>query len=175
MTKRFVLPDLGMLLTPKIKIMTVGIFWTEWGLFIPIAYISSYALSEGIERKPAYNMLTFLNVGSLLGRWLPGYVGDKIGRFNTQILAVLLCIVSVLLMWMLASRDVSVLIATSVIFRFASGGNTSLTPVCLRQLCEVERFGRFYATVYTMSSFGALTGVPVGGALLSSACGRYWA
>lgn len=171
---RFVRPDLKVLLKWRIALMTGGIFFMEWGLFVPLGYISLYALKEGIESRLAYNMLTFLNIGSLLGRWIPGYLGDKIGRFNTQILAISLCIISILAMWLVSGGNIGLLIATSVLFGFGSGSNISLTPVCLAQLCEVERFGTFYAATYTVSSFGALTGIPVAGALLTAASGDYW-
>lgn len=173
-TRRLVLPDLSMLLTPRIATMVAGIFLMEWGLFIPITYISSYALKEGMTPQLAYNMLTFLNVGSLFGRWLPGYAADRVGHFNTQILAVLLCCISISVMWKLAAGSVAILVTTAVVFGFASGSNISLTPVCLAQVCEIERFGRFYAAAYTVSSFGALTGIPIGGALLDAAGGEYW-
>ncbi|KAJ4508610.1 hypothetical protein HRR83_005702 [Exophiala dermatitidis] len=173
-TRRIVFPDLNVLLNRRVGLMTAAIFFMEWGLFVPLGYISSYALKEGIESRLAYNMLTFLNVGSLLGRWVPGYLGDKVGRFNTQIMAVSLCIISILAMWLLAGHRTGFLIATAVLFGFGSGSNISLTPVCLAQLCPVERFGTFYAAAYTVSSFGALTGIPVAGALISAAGGEYW-
>lgn len=61
----------------------------------------------------------------------------------------------------------------AVIFGFGSGSNISLVPVCVGQLCGTEVFGRWYAGLYTVVSFGCLTGVPIAGSMLSSAGGDY--
>ena len=55
----------------------------------------------------------------------------------------------------------------------ASGSNISLTPVCVGQLCETEVFGRWYASLYTIVSFGCLTGIPIAGQILKSNGGSY--
>jgi len=62
----------------------------------------------------------------------------------------------------------------AVIFGFASGSNISLTPVCVGQLCDTNEYGRYYATCYTIVSFGTLTGIPIAGSLITAAGGRYW-
>lgn len=53
---------------------TLSVFFIEWGLFVPITYISSYALSHGISTKLSYQLLAVLNAGSFFGRLLPGYL-----------------------------------------------------------------------------------------------------
>jgi hypothetical protein len=77
-------------------------------------------------------------------------------------------------MWLQRGSRTGLLIATSLVFGFGSGSNISITPVCLAQLCEVERFSTFYASAYTVSSFGALTGIPIAGALINAAGGEFW-
>ncbi|MCJ1378914.1 hypothetical protein MMC17_002013 [Xylographa soralifera] len=160
---------------------TAGVFFIEWALFIPISYITSYALHVGINSTFSYQLLAILNVGSFFGRWLPGYVADRWGRFNTMIITVFLCLMFVIGVWLPAAtpesavRDNIPLIVIFVLgFGFASGSNISLTPVCVGQLCETEQYGRYYATCYTVVSFGCLTGIPIAGALISLDGGEYW-
>jgi hypothetical protein len=46
------------------------------------------------------------------------------------------------------------LVIYALLFGFSSGSNISLTPVCVGQLCKTENYGRYYATAYTIVSFG---------------------
>lgn len=148
------LPDLSILKDTVLALTTMGVFFIEWGFFIPLEYIASYSLETGIDRRTAYLMVVFLNAGSFPGRWLPGIVADKIGRFNTLIITNIICLVSVLAVWMPAAGNIVAVIIFSVLFGFASGSNISLVPVCVGELCPVENYGRYYTTVYTIVSFG---------------------
>lgn len=47
---------------------TAGVFFIEWALFIPLSYISSYALVEGVSPVFSYQLLAILNAGSFFGR-----------------------------------------------------------------------------------------------------------
>ena len=66
-------------------------------------------------------------------------------------------------------------VAFCVLFGISSGSNISLAPVCVGQLCDTKEYGRYYATCYTLVSFGTLTGLPIAGALLNAADNSYWA
>lgn len=89
-----------------------------------------------------------------------------------MIATILVCIFCVFALWLPAillpksAAVMPLLIAFAPIFGFASGSNISLTPVCVGQLCRTRDYGRYYATCYSVVSFGCLTGVPVAGALL---------
>lgn len=148
------LPDLTILRDPVLALTTLGVFFIEWGFFIPLEYIASYALASGIPGQLSYLMVVFLNAGSFPGRWLPGMLADRIGRFNTLLLTNILCLVAVLGVWMPAGGSTVAVIIFSVVFGFASGSNISLVPVCVGELCPVENYGRYYTTVYTIVSFG---------------------
>jgi MFS family permease len=148
------LPDLTILKDLVLALTTLGVFFIEWGFFIPLEYIASYALTHGVPRRLAYLMVVFLNAGSFPGRWLPGILADKIGRFNTLILTNGLCLIAVLGVWMPAKGNLIALVIFSVVFGFASGSNISLVPVCVGELCPLENYGRYYTTVYTIVSLG---------------------
>lgn len=153
-SKENVLPDFRIFREPKFALTTAGIFFVEWGLFIPISYISSYALAQGVSDKFSYQLLAILNAGSFFGRWLPGFFADFLGRFNTLIATVALCLLCIVCLWLPAKGNVPLLIVYCALFGFASGSNISLTPVCIGQLCKTENYGRYYATAYTVVSFG---------------------
>ncbi|KAL9025140.1 MAG: hypothetical protein Q9196_005991 [Gyalolechia fulgens] len=166
-------PDFRIFANPTFALTTTGVFFIEWGLFVPLSYISSYALANGVSPGFSYQLLAVLNAGSVFGRAIPGYVADGLGRFNTMIAAVALCLVSVLGIWLNVGSSVAGLCVFAVLFGFASGSNISLTPVCVGQLCEPDVFGRWYGTLYTVVSIGCLTGIPIAGAILSADEGDY--
>ena len=171
-------PDWRIFKNRVFSLITVGVFFIEWALFIPLSYISSYALARGVSPALSYQLLAILNAGSFFGRWAPGFMADLFGRFNTMIITVALCLISVLAVWLTdspedGSRGIAQLIIFCVFFGFASGSNICLTPVCVGQLCDTEVFGRWYAGLYTVVSFGCLTGVPIAGQLLASGGGNY--
>ncbi|OCL12240.1 MFS monocarboxylate transporter [Glonium stellatum] len=181
-----VIPDFRIFRDKSFAFSTAGVFFMEWGLFIPITYLTSFALATGaIDATFSYQLIAIMNVGSSIGRWAPGYVADKLGRFNSMIAALVLCTATTLTLWLPASileptspssaATIKALTITyTLIFGFASGSNISLTPVCVGQLCDTHEYGRYYATCYTIVSFGTLTGIPIAGALLQVTRGRYW-
>lgn len=148
------LPNLNFLLRPHVAILAASLLCIEMGMFIPVSYITSYALDHQLPDTTSYHMLTFLNIGSLLGRWIPGYIGDRYGPFNTQIAALFLCITAVFGIWIPAGSNTIALVIFAVVFGFGSGSGIGLIPVCIAQMCKVEEFGSFYSTLYMTSSLG---------------------
>ncbi|EXJ76860.1 hypothetical protein A1O3_10505 [Capronia epimyces CBS 606.96] len=173
-TKENILPDFRIFRDPVFALTTSGVFFVEWGLFIPLTYLSSYALNHGVSTNFSYQLIAVLNVGSCFGRYLPGFVADRLGRFNAMVVTICLCLVSTLALWLPAGGSVALMIVYAIVFGFASGTGISLTPVCVGQLCRVENYGRYYATCYTLVSFGSLTGIPIAGQLVTTCNGEYW-
>jgi MFS family permease len=169
-----ILPNFRIFRDPVFALTTLGVFFIEWGLFIPLAYISSYSLAHGVSDALSYQMLAILNVGSCFGRYFPGLLADTIGRFNAMVLTTLLCLVATLGFWLPADNSVALIVVFALLFGFASGSGISLTPVCVGQLCKVENYGRYYATCYTLVSFGSLTGIPIAGQLVQTCGGGFW-
>ena len=181
-----VLPDFRIFRNTAFLLTTIGVFLEEWGLFIPITYLTTFSLASGAMSPTfAYQVIAIFNAGSVVGRWAPGYMADRLGRFNTMILTVGICMLAAFCLWMPAAVLVAngpesagkvkgLTIAFAVIMGFGSGSNISLAPVCVGQLCVTEEYGRYYATCYTIVSFGTLTGIPIAGAILGACNGYYW-
>lgn len=148
------------LLKPDLLVISIGVHFLEWALFIVLTYLSSYALHQKMNFTLSYHLLTFLNCGSLVGRFCAGWVGDRLGRYNTQIGVTVLCALSVLGIWLPSGDNAGVLVFFSVVFGLAAGSNISITPVCLSQLCDAERYGRTFTAVYTVSSIGQVVFLP---------------
>ncbi|ERS98389.1 hypothetical protein HMPREF1624_05173 [Sporothrix schenckii ATCC 58251] len=159
-------PDLTIFRDRSYAAATLGIFFMEWGIFVPLTFIVSYGTAHRENTDQAYALLAFLNAGSVLGRFVPGLLADKFGRFNIIIVTIGLSSAVVLGLWLPAANSRATLITFAVLFGFASGSNLGLIAVCLGQLCDPSQYGRFYSTAMMVASFGTLSSVPIGGAIL---------
>lgn len=186
-----VIPDLTAFKNPSFALCTLGIFLMEWGLFVALTYQSSYVTTHGQDVLFGFTINALLNVGSFFGRWAPGLLADRLGRFNVIIATIALCVITVLALWLPAGNSEAIIIIFAITFGFASGSNLGLIPVCLSQLCRIEDYGRYFSAAFTLASFGqvsfkssqsyaftntqrrTLTSVPIGGQLLSTSSGSY--
>ncbi|KAK4443856.1 riboflavin transporter MCH5 [Podospora aff. communis PSN243] len=159
-------PDLTIFRDARFTFSSLGIIFMEYGLFIPITYIVSFAAAHGSVATDAYNLLAYLNAASVVGRVLPGFLADRFGRFNVICITISLCSITQLALWLPAGSSQPTLVAFAVLFGFASGSNLGLVPVCFGQLCDSRHYGRYYSTAMMVASFGTLSSVPIGGALL---------
>ena len=180
---KHIMPDPRIFRDPTFALVTLAVFSLEWALFVPVTFLTPFALAIGVDDKFAFQLIAIFNAGSCFGRWLPGLIADRIGRFNAMILATIICWLSAFAFWLSSelatsssdSARVALLILFSAVFGFGSGSGISLIPVCVGQLCRTEEYGRYYATCYTVVSFATLTGIPLAGAIVGTTAGqRYW-
>ena len=182
-----VIPDFRIFRDLPFALVTVGTYFLEWGLFVPISYLTVYGIYSGaLTPAFSYQIMAIFNASSALGRWAPGYLADRLGRYNTMIATILICTFATLALWLPATilstidrstHHSTVLVLTiiyAILMGFGSGSNISLTPVCVGMLCDTRFYGRYYATCYTVVSFGTLTGIPIAGALIAACDGAFW-
>lgn len=172
--KKSVWPDFTIFRHKGYALAVVGIFFMEWGIFIPLTYVVSYAKDHGQTEQDGAILLAILNAGSVIGRFLPGLLADKLGRFNVIIMTIALCVITVVGLWLPAQDSKALLIVFCVTFGFASGSNLGLFPVCIGQFCDGKDFGRYFTTATLVASIGTLSSVPIGGALLGLGGRKGW-
>ncbi|KAH9873317.1 hypothetical protein J1614_005715, partial [Plenodomus biglobosus] len=190
--KLFPLPDPRIFKQVDFLIITVGAFFLEWGLFVPVTYLTSYCINSGAFSPTfAYQVIAIYNSTSTVGRWLSGWLADKFGAYNVMIIMVFFCSSLSLGLWLPAAvlsngnalttdnsgRGQSVYnltIAYTVLMGIASGSNISLAPVCVSKLCDTRQYGEYYGMCYAVVGFGTLVSVPIAGAIIGSNR-LYWA
>lgn len=153
-TFKTVLPDLTAFKDIPFTLLTLGIFMLEWGVFVPLSYITSYVVSHGHSSSFGFQILSIMNGGSFFGRIFAGLIADMIGRMNTLILSIALCMITCFGLWLPAGESTAMIIVFSLSFGFASGSNVSLSPVCVGQMCKTENYGRYCATCWMVVAFG---------------------
>ncbi|KAH8594383.1 major facilitator superfamily domain-containing protein [Bisporella sp. PMI_857] len=171
---RNIAPDFTVFKDLPFTLLTLGIFLMEWGIFVPLTYITSYATAHGHTTAFAFQVLAILNAGSFFGRFFAGLVADMIGRMNTLILSLGLCVLSCFALWLPAADSKPMIIVFSIIFGFVSGSNLSLSPVCVGQLCKTENYGRYFSTCWMAVAFGTLTSLPIAGQILTAHGGNFF-
>ena len=183
-TWRDALPDPRIFMdgTGAMAAKSAGFLLVDLAYFIPITYVPSYYIDlQRLSHEATFTgsaafacqLLAILNAASCVGRYTAGDLADRIGRYNTMIVSLSLCIISVLCSWLpdilVPKLDNYVLLVVFlVLFGFVSGSNVSLTTICLGQLCETQEYGRSYASCYTVVAFGVLASIPIAGSLLGT-------
>ena len=145
----------------------------DMACLIPPTYLTTYALAQGVNSSLSYQLLAILNASQIIGRILPGYIADRLGRFNVMVLSSAPCAILVLALWLTAGSDEGAVIGFAATFGLFSGTAYSLTPVCISQLCRTEEYARKYGTAYLFISIATLTGIPISGAILNADGGNF--
>jgi MFS family permease len=129
------------------------------------SFITSVAHGRGMSLQLSQYLVSILNAGSVFGRTLPGILGDKIGRFNVMTVSCALTCVMILAVWIPADTNAGQLVFAPL-FGFVSGAAISLTPALVAQISPIREIGVRTGIIFAAGSIGALTGSPIGGALI---------
>ncbi|KAJ6781838.1 hypothetical protein PWT90_07553 [Aphanocladium album] len=156
----------------KMVLTIVGSFFFMWGMFLPFNYILLQAQAAGMSQTLVPYLLPILNAISIFGRVLPGLAADRLGRFNVMIVIAIASAVFVLAIW-IPVKSTAGIIAFAALFGFSSGGFVSLAPTLIAQVSDIRYIGSRVGTGFAVMAFGALTGSPIGGAIVSHEHGSY--
>ncbi|KAF2747965.1 MFS general substrate transporter [Sporormia fimetaria CBS 119925] len=162
--------SLSVLADLRFAFLTIAIFGIEVVLVGALGLLPTYVSeSTPFGSDTGFVLISVLNAGSCVGRVVPGYVADKLGRFNTLLVMILFTLVIMLTLWLpFGTTSLRVLYAFAAIFGFSTGSWMALTPSCIGELCRAEEFGRYFGSVYVFASLSTLICIPIGGQLLEA-------
>ncbi|KAI3391322.1 hypothetical protein diail_7513, partial [Diaporthe ilicicola] len=147
--------------------LTAALFCLFLGMFVPIFYIPTYAVSQGMSSGLAFYLVAILNAASLPGRILPGIISDKLGRLNCLVLAAATTGI-VILCWSRVHSNAAIIVWAAA-FGFTSGAIFSAGSVSFASVPKDPRnIGTYMGMGLGTSSVAALIGPPVNGALVST-------
>lgn len=152
----------------RFSLFTITVFGFEVVLFGALGILPTYAtLSTNFAPDTGFYLISILNGVSCFGRILPGYIADKIGRFNTLLIMIVFTLIFMLVLWLpLGNTSLAALYAFSALFGFGTGSWMALTPACVGQLCRAEEFGRYYGSMYFIAGLATLVCIPISGELV---------
>ncbi|RMJ18761.1 hypothetical protein CDV36_001535 [Fusarium kuroshium] len=157
---------------PRMAITVIGFFFFMWGMFLPFNYVLLQAEAAGMSSTLIPYLLPILNAVSILGRIIPGIIADKLGRYNVMIFITFISGIFCLCIW-IPVKDTAGILVFAIIFGFSSGGYISLAPTLIAQISDIRQIGTRVGAAFALQSFGALTGSPIGGAIVSAQNGDY--
>ncbi|CAJ2509503.1 Uu.00g145290.m01.CDS01 [Anthostomella pinea] len=150
----------------RYSIVVAASFFVFWG-FLPFSYLTLQAQHQGIDATLVPYILPILTACSIPGRIIPGFLGDKLGRFNMMILITGLSGVITLALWIPGQLTAATLVYGAV-YGFASGGYISLLPAVISQISRIRQIGTRNGMSMLVGSLGGLTGSPIGGAIVAA-------
>ncbi|KAJ5771157.1 uncharacterized protein N7511_003208 [Penicillium nucicola] len=152
--------------TPKFSLLVAAIFFMFLGLFTPLFYMPTYAVSRGMDVTLASYLLAILNAASTFGRVIPGILADKFGRLN--VLAIGGILTGIIIFCMNEAKSTPALIVYSIAFGFWSGTIISGSTAAFSTVIPDPRaVGTYLGTGMAVASLASLIGPPVNGALLN--------
>ncbi|KAF1974734.1 MFS general substrate transporter [Bimuria novae-zelandiae CBS 107.79] len=154
----------------RFSLFTISVFGFEVVLFGGLGILPTYAtVSTDFPPETGFYLIAVLNAVSCLGRILPGYLADKIGRFNTLLIMIVFTLIFMLALWLpLGTKSLPALYAFAALFGFGTGSWMALTPACVGQLCRADEFGRYYGSMYFVASLATLVCIPISGELVQT-------
>ncbi|RPA98942.1 MFS general substrate transporter [Choiromyces venosus 120613-1] len=157
---------------PGFSMSVLAAFLFFFGMFLPFNYIVVAAKKHGMSTSLANYLVSIMNGISIFGRILPGWLGDKLGRYNMMILTASVSGILVLALWLPTSGNLPNILFVCF-YGFTTGAFVSLAPACLAQISDIREIGVRNGSLFAVVSIGALTGVPIGGALVDKYNGRF--
>lgn len=157
---------------PGFVLTVAAAFLFFFGMFLPFNYIVVSAKRNGMSSTLAGYLVSILNATSIIGRILPGWIGDKVGRYNVMIMITYGSGILTLALWLPTSGNAPTIIFASL-YGFTTGAFVSLAPACLAQISEIREIGIRNGALFACVSLAALTGAPIGGALVTRYDGGY--
>lgn len=150
----------------RVALLIVSIFGMETVLFAGLGLLPSFARLHNHSDDTGFYLISTMNGVSCLGRLLPGYYSDKIGRFNMLAIMIAFTLVSMLALWLPLGGNLGALYAFAGLFGFGTGSWMALIPACIGQLCRADEFGRYYGSVYFVGSLATLVCIPISSQLI---------
>lgn len=151
----------------KYVLLVAALFFMFLGFLTPPFFLPSYAVSRGIDPTLASYLLAIFNAASTFGRIIPGILADRYGRLNMFALAGLAT--GIVTLCMTLAKTTPGLVIYAIALGFASGTIVSGASTALT-LCpkDPRDIGTYLGMGIAVSSFAALIGPPVNGALVDT-------
>ena len=136
-------------------------------LFVPPFFMPLYARTLGLSSGTGAGLLAGMNFASAVGRVLCGHLCDVIGPLNSLFLSLLVCAISMLVVWP-ASQSLAPLAIFVVVNGMANGGFFSTMPTVVGNVFGSARVSVAMGMIVTSWAGGYLMGAPIAGYLLAA-------
>jgi MFS family permease len=151
---------------PRYGLIIAAMFFMLIGMFAPLFYVPTYAVTRGIDATLASYLLAILNAASTFGRIIPGIMADKFGRLNVFTIGGITT--GIVIMCLNEAKSTPALVVYSLAVGFSSGtiisGGSAAFTICIKNPQEA---GAYMGMGLGIASLAALIGPPVNGAFVT--------
>ncbi|KAM3588910.1 hypothetical protein VKS41_001339 [Umbelopsis sp. WA50703] len=140
---------------------------TTFGYMTPFFLLPAYANSLGLDPWVGTNLSAIMSGINAVARIFTGFIGDKLGRFNSLFLCTMLCGITCLAIWIPAKDEASVWVF-AVLYGFFGGGYVALFPTVQPQVVGLENISPAVGLLYATNFFGYLFGTPIASKILAT-------
>lgn len=181
---------------PTFFLSCIAAFLQAAGAQTPLAFIPSYTTDKlGLSTSQGANFLAIANAINAVARIITGYLGDRMGRQNTLIAALLLSSTSVFVFWLgsidylpshssttarlsalengHAGTSKKLWMAFIVVYSVGAGGYYALFPALIAEVFGIRAYPAVNAFLLFVRGLGTMLGSPVGGRLLGEKRDEY--
>ncbi|KAF7730847.1 hypothetical protein EC973_001365 [Apophysomyces ossiformis] len=110
------------------------------GYFVPYFFVPTYATQHlGLDSTQGSTLIAVMSAANFIGRITVGFLADRIGRLNADIIYTFLCGLSSMLIWTFAT-NYGILMAYAVVFGLFCGSYFALLSPITATILEMERF-----------------------------------
>jgi MFS family permease len=149
----------------KYVLLVVALFFMMMGMWIPVFYLPTYAVSRGMSATLAAYLLAIINASSTFGRIIPGILADRFGKLNLFAFAGIGT--GIMVFCINEAKTNAAIIVYSVFFGFVSGTIISSASAAI-SLCtnDPRNLGTYMGMGLGLSAIAVLIGPPINGALI---------
>jgi MFS family permease len=148
--------------TPEFLLLYASLIFSCIGLFIPMVHLGPFAQDVGYSEAQGVALVSFIGLGSLLGRFAVGPFADRIGR-RASLAIGYAGLGAMLLVWWL-SREYWVLAFFALAFGAFYGACVALLPTIVMDLYGARAVSGIIGCLYTGAGVGTLLGPWLAGA-----------
>lgn len=153
----------------KFMLVSISITAGEVSTAVLLLYLTSYCSTIlNFDDSESFNMITVLNVGTLIGGCSAGiFVADKVGKINCLIAASFFMLFLNLVFWLgISDGFPRIMYVFSLFWGFNYGVFMSLCPSIVSIVSSYYDFGKKYSTIYFVVGLGFLAGIPISGVII---------
>lgn len=143
-------------------LLYLSLFLACVGVFVPMVHLGPYAQDLGYTEAQGVALVSFIGLGSLLGRFTVGPFADRLGRW-ASLVAMNAGLGVMLLVWW-ASTAYWALVFFAVAFGMCYGGCVALLPTIVMDLYGARAVSGIIGWLYTGAGIGTLLGPWLAGA-----------
>ncbi|MBV8032648.1 MAG: MFS transporter [Betaproteobacteria bacterium] len=126
------------------------------GVFIPMVHLGPYAQDLGYSEAQGVALVSFVGLGSLVGRFTIGPFADRLGRRSS--LGWMYAGLGVMLLVWYGATSYWLLVIFAIVFGLCYGGFVALFPTLVMDLYGVRSVSGIIGSLYTGAGIGTLAG-----------------